>query len=348
MFTRILVPLDGSEQAERALAVAAPLAHALDGTLILVRVAQPPLQPATPLAPALDAEARILSETVDRANEYLAHVAQGLEQTGVKHEKAALVGYPAEMILDAVHSSQADAIILCSHGRTGLMRWALGSVAQRVVHQAPAPVLCLPLQGPIPVSDGQRSLRALVPLDGSWLAEAALGPAITLVSALAPQGQGSVHLVQMVRLAPDESGVRTPGSREAKTREAVLLEAQDYLSRIADQLKRGPLASVQVQITWSALLDKDVAGALVNLAQGGKTPQGAGNAGSFDVIAMATHGRGGLHRWVMGSITERVLSAARLPMLVVRPKEVVGTSQIDATSSQSETSTQTQKGLQHA
>ena len=250
--------------------MAAPLAHALDSTLILVRVAQPPLQPATPLAPAFDAEARILSETVDRANGSLAQVAQGLERTGVKHEKAALIGYPAEMILDAVHSSQADAIILCSHGRTGLMRWVLGSVAQRVVHQAPVPVLVLPLQGPMPVSDGQRPLRALAPLDGSWLAEAALGPAITLVSALAPQGQGSVHLVQVVRLASDEPDARTPGSGEARARETALLEAQDYLSRIADQLKRGPLASVQVQITWSALLDKDVAGALVNLARGAK------------------------------------------------------------------------------
>ena len=66
------------------------------------------------------------------------------------------------------------------------------------------------------------------------------------------------------------------------------------------------------------------------------------------MIAMGTHGRGGLHRWVMGSITERVLSAARLPMLVVRPKEVVVSSHIAATSSESETSTQTQKGLQHA
>lgn len=337
MFTRMLVPLDGSERAERALAVAARLARSLDSTLILVRVVQPPLQPATVLAPALDVESRILSEELDRASAYLAQVAQQLEQDGVKHERVALIGYPAEVILDTASASRADAITLCSHGRTGLLRWVLGSVAQRVVHQAPVPVLVLHEHGSLPGLDAQRPLRALVPLDGSWLAEAALGPAVTLVSALAPQGQGNVHLVQVVRPPSEEPEARTPATSEARVKEVAALEAQDYLSRIADQLKRGPLATLQVQVTWSVLHDRDVAGALVNLAQGGKPAQGAGGTGSFDLIAMATHGRGGLHRWVMGSITERVLSVARLPMLVTRPKEVIVTSRLDATSSQSET-----------
>jgi nucleotide-binding universal stress UspA family protein len=317
--------------------VAAPLARTLHGVVILVRVVQPPLQPATPLAPALDVESEILTDMIARANAYLAQVAQGLDQAGVQHEKVMLVGYPAEMILDAVHSCRADAVVLCTHGRTGLLRWALGSVAQRIVHQAAVPVLVLPIQGPLPVPGEQRPLRGLVPLDGSWLAEAALGPAATLMSALAPQGRGSIHLVQVIR----------PTSVEAEAREAAL-EAQDYLRRMAEHLKRGPLASLQVQVTWSALREKDIAGALVNLAEARQTARGAGNAGRFDVIAMGTHGRGGLHRWVMGSITERVLSAAQLPMLVVRPKEVVVTSRVDATTSQSETSTETQKGLQHA
>jgi nucleotide-binding universal stress UspA family protein len=337
MFTRILVPLDGSEQAERALMVAAPLAHVLNGVVVLARVVQPPLQPATPLAPALNAEATILADMVEQANTYLAQVARGLDRAGARHEKVTLVGYPAEMILDAVQSSRADAVVLCTHGRTGLMRWALGSVAQRIVHQASVPVLVLPMQGPLPVSGEQQPLRGLVPLDGSWLAEAALGPAVTLMSALAPSGQGSIHLVQVTR----------PTSDEAEARKAAL-EAQDYLSRIAGQLKRGPLATLPVQVTWSVLRDKDIAGALVDLAEARQPAQGAGNAGRFDVIAMGTHGRGGLHRWVMGSITERVLSAAHLPMLVVRPKEVVVTSRVDATTPQSETNTETQKGLQHA
>jgi nucleotide-binding universal stress UspA family protein len=340
MFTRILVPLDGSARAGRALEVAAPLVRALEGTLILVRVVQPLLQPASTLPPALEVNSRILSEEVDEASAYLAQAAHDLEVTGLHPERMTLVGFPAEEILNAVHASQADVIILCSHGRTGLLRWVLGSVAQRVVHQASIPVLVLHEQGALPALDVQRPLRALVPLDGSWLAEAALGPAVTLVSALAPQGRGNVHLVQVVKPPLDEP--------QARVREVALLEAQDYLSRIAEQLKKGPLSTLQVQITWSAVADKDVAGTLVNVAQGGKAAQGAGSAGNFDVIAMGTHGRGGLRRWVMGSVTERVLSAARLPVLVVRPKEVVVTSRVDTSSSPRETTTHTQKGLQHA
>ena len=344
MFTRMLVPLDGSERAERALPVAARLAQALQGTLILLRVVQPPFQLATPLTPTLEMETRLLSEQMDAANAYLAQAAQELEKAGLRSEKMTLVGYPAEVTLDAVHSSRAEVIILCSHGRTGLLRWPLGGVAQRVVHQASAPVLVLPQHGPLLAEDAHRSLRVLVPLDGSWLAEAALGPAATLVSALAPQGHGTVHLVQVVKHPPAVSGAQAASSFEARTRGAGFLEAQDYLSRTADQLNTGPLAHLQVQVTWSVVVDKDIAGALVDLAQSGKTAQSAEKAGSFDVIAMATHGRGGLHRWVMGSNTERVLSAARLPMLVIRPKEIVVTSRFNANRSQNEFTLQTQKG----
>ncbi|HEU5367880.1 MAG TPA: universal stress protein [Ktedonobacterales bacterium] len=349
MFTRMLVPLDGSERAEQALAVAARLARALDSTLILVRVVQPPIQPATSLAPPLDVEGRILSEELDEATRYLAQIAQRSELAGLKHERESLVGYPSEMILEAVHASRADVIILCSHGRTGLLRWMLGSVAQRIVHQASVPVLVLQQQGPMLLSDTQRPLRVLAPLDGSWLAEAALAPAVTLVSALAPQGQGSVHLVQVVR-PPGDAEARQPASSGASTREAGLLEAEDYLRRVAEQLNNGPLASLRVQITWTTIANKDVAGTLVDLAKRGKAAQGTGGVGGFDLIAMATHGRGGLHRWVMGSVTERVLSVSRVPMLVIRPKEVIFPSRLNTALSQNqnETTIRTQKGLEHA
>jgi nucleotide-binding universal stress UspA family protein len=310
MFQRMLVPLDGSPPAERALPVAARLARVLNGTLILVRVTQPPLQPATSLAPPLEVEAKLLSEELEQATEYLAQVTQQPELAGIRHETVTPVGYPAEMILDAVHTHQADSVILCSHGRTGLLRWALGSVAERVVHHAVVPVLVFHQQGPTFATDAQRPLRALIPLDGSELAEAALGPAATLMSALAPQGQGIIHLVQVVKLP-------TTGS------EAALREADVYLSRTAEHLRKGP--SAHLQVTWSAIAHQDVAGVLVDLAQSGQPSQDARSTGSFDLIAMATHGRGGVQRSLMGSVTEWVLSASKLPLLVVRPKAVADT-----------------------
>ncbi len=328
VFTRILVPLDGSAPAQRALSVAARLARSLDGSLILMRVSHPPLQPASSLAPPLEVEENLLSEELERTRAYLAQVTHQPELTGIKYEILTPVGYPAEMILDAIHTHQADSIILGSHGRTGLLRWALGSVAQRVIHHATVPVLLLHQQGPTLAVDAQGRLRALVPLDGSGLAEVILGPAATLVSALAPQGQGVLHLVQVVRVSPAEPGAITSTSPEASARDAALREAQDYLSRVAENLRQGPLAHLQV--TWSAIADKDVAGALVDLALSGQTSQGAGSTGSFDLIAMATHGRAGLQRLILGGVTERVLSASKLPLLVMRPKEVAGTNRFNA------------------
>ncbi|HEY7416191.1 MAG TPA: universal stress protein [Ktedonobacteraceae bacterium] len=309
MFTRILVPLDGSAQAERALPVAARLACALDGTLILARVAQP-----------LGLETSLLAEHPDTIQSYLTHVAQQPGLAEVKHEEAALVGSPAEMLLSTIHTHQADSMILCSHGRTGLRRWALGSVAHHVIHHASVPVLVLPQQGLQLQSVQEHPLHALVPLDGSHLSEAALEPAGVLVSALAPQGQGIIHLVEVVPFpsVPPEADATT--SPEARARDATIQEAHAYLQRTAAHLRREPFVHPSVQITCHVLGDTDVAGALVDFAQSAATAQAAGGPGHVDVLAMATHGRGGLQRWVMGSVTERVLTVSKLPLLVIRPK----------------------------
>ena len=323
MFHRILVPLDGSARAERALPVAARLARAMNGTLVLARVAQPPLQPASSLAPPLEVGAALLSEEVEHATTYLAQIMKQAEMVGVGYEPVTLVGYPAEMILEAVRTYKADSVILTSHGRTGLLRWVLGSVAQRVVYQATVPALVLHQQGPLPLPENEGPLRALVPLDGSGLSEAMIGPAATLVSALAAQGKGIIHLVRVVPASSGEAEASMstpPTSREVGTREAALREAEAYLSRAAENLQKGPLAHLHV--AWSVLANKDVAGALVDLAQRGITAQGSESVGRFDLIAMSTHGRGGLRRLVIGSVTERVLSASKLPLLILRPREV--------------------------
>lgn len=317
MFHRILVPLDGSTRAERALLVAARLARAMNGALILVRVVQPALQPTISLVPPLEVESTLLSVELEQATAYLAEITNRHEMAGVQHESVLLVGYPAEVILETVQTREADSVILTSHGRTGLLRWVLGSVAQRVIYQATVPVLLLHQQGPLPLLESERALRAMVSLDGSGLAEAVIGPAATLVSALAPQRKGIIHLARVVSVSPTAPEANAP---DARTREAALWEAEAYLTRTRENLRRGPLADLQV--TESVIAHKDVAGSLVDLAQHGITAQGGEGAGKFDLIAMTTQGWGGLRRLMMGSVTERVLSASKVPLLVMRPKEV--------------------------
>lgn len=168
--------------------------------------------------------------------------------------------------------------------------------------------------------DALRPLRALVPLDGSGLAEAALEPAATFVSALTPVGQGAIHLVEVVPVLPVPPEEETT-SEDARRRAAALQEAQAYLTLVAGQLQKEPLSQPPIEVRWSVLADTDVAGVLVHLAQRATTAQGVGSLGRFDLMAMATHGRRGLRRLVRGSFTERVLFFSRLPLLVIRPPE---------------------------
>ncbi len=311
MFSRILVPLDGSAVALRVLSVAGQLARALESTLIIVRV-----------APSISLKVSLPLEKSEQVSTYLTHVTERPELAGVRCETVTLSGSPAEKILDALHAHHCDSAILASHGRTGLLRWVLGSVARRVIYQASVPILVLHQPGPLSVMNAQCPLRALVPLDGSGAAEAALAPAVTLVGALASQGQGILHLVQVVPFPSSvERQADLSNAPEARAREVALQEAHDYLYRIVEQLQREPLAQFQVQFTCSVIANKDVAGALLDLVQHNEPTQDVRGPDHFDLIAMATHGHRSLRRSLMGSITERILSVSTLPLLVIRPQE---------------------------
>lgn len=87
-------------------------------------------------------------------------------------------------------------------------------------------------------------------------------------------------------------------------------------------MHEGPFAHLNVSITWSVVFENDVAHAIIRMAENGEDAECAGVFGGCDLIAMATHGRGGLQHWVLGSITERVLGATKLPILIVRPDAV--------------------------
>ncbi len=161
----------------------------------------------------------------------------------------------------------------------------------------------------------ERPLRTLVPLDGSPLAEAVLSPAVHLTAALAAPGRGALHLVQVVKPFPatTEEGVVSELNAEAVQR------AKAYLAQVVERLQ-STLKDVKLAVTSSVKLGDDVASTLVNLAEQGR--KDTADVGACDLIAISTHGRGGLERWVMGSVTDRVLNTTRLPMLTVRPPKV--------------------------
>ncbi len=176
MYKRILVPLDGSERAEQALPVAALLARASGGTVMLVRASgRPPLQ--TPLREPSQAVLERAEATRAQDEAYLVAASEHQPLAGIPVEVCALIGSPAEVIVEAAGDTAADLIVICSHGRSGLTRWALGSVAQKVARHATVPVLVLRSGNHAqPLADADHAVRALIGLDGSALAEGGGAP----------------------------------------------------------------------------------------------------------------------------------------------------------------------------
>lgn len=333
MFKRILVPLDGSTRAERAIPVAARIARASGGAVILVRVESRARALWPSMAPQPAGTAMATTTALTEAEQYLS-VASKTIPDDIPTETMALFGPPAPTILAAAHSCQADLIILCSHGYTGMTRWVLGSVAEKVARHCAVPVLVLRESGAVPAGphpDATRPLRALVPLDGSVHAQTALEPAAFLIAALAAPAPGALHLVQVVKPLPgaDEANHFT----ERVDSEAFLHKAKSYLGMTVEHLHERLLAptvaNLNLTITWSVAVDTDVAQALIRLAENGEDAEGAGVFGGCDVIAMTTHGYSAMQRWALGGMTERVLGATTLPLLLVRPPELMDQSTID-------------------
>lgn len=323
MFKQILVPLDGSGRAERALPIAARLARASGGSIILVRVVS--TAPASlPSASAKPILVQTVGET-DRnlAESYLRGVAESDLLASISVQIQVPVGLVAPSILSVAADKHVDIIVICSHGYTGVRRWwMVGSVAGKVTRFAEVPVLVLREGGPVPESrhPGEPPVRILVPLDGSDEAKAALVPAAYLAATLAAPGQGALHLLHVVQPAHDAK-VTTKTARTAQNAQADLNMAREYLDATIRHIRENPaIANLNLVLTSSVTIDDDVAQGIVRVAENGVDDEGDELFGGCDAIALTTHGYGGRQQWV-GSVTERVLETSRLPLLTVRPGE---------------------------
>ncbi len=330
MFTRILVPLDGSGCAAHALPVAARLARAAGGSVVLVRVVSTATEfwPYQNFTPPSTLVRTIIDADLAEAERYLSELTKAPDLDGLPTETVLLRGPTVPTLLSVARSYHGDVIVLCSHGSTGRKRWGISGVAEHVARHAPVPVLILREGGPLPAEPrpyAARPLRALVALDGSVRAEAALEPAASLIAALAAPAPGALRLARVVK--PMAAGREGTHLEERDNGEHILQQAGAYLSATVNQLHEGLVApavvNLKLSFSWSVAVDTDVAEALVGLAENKEGAGGAGVAGGCDVIAIATHGRSGLARLALGSVTERVLHSTRLPLLVVRPPDML-------------------------
>lgn len=296
MYSKILIPLDGSKTAEKVL----PLARILAATLKLpiellevVDIAAATAHIAADKARYLDA---IITEGENASREHLAEIAATFPGLAVSCRVER--GRPADVIIERAEAEKGTLIAMATHGRSGINRWMMGSVAEKVLRGTTAP-LFLVRAGVAGSACAPAIKTIVVPLDGLELAEAVL-PTVCEVAK-------TLDLDVILCRAYELAATAYYGSEDYLPKYDEMLRdlkesVENYLIKKADGLK----ATGLTRVSWVAL---EGAGAeeIVRYA----------NKHHDALVAMCTHGRSGVSRWALGSVTEKVVRHAEEPVLVL-------------------------------
>lgn len=313
-FNRILIPLDHSPFAEQAIPYAVSIARAAGAAIDLVLVHR------------IDVTQLAADERAAALDEF-AHDEVYLKEQAARIARVAAVttactvarGGVSVAIAARAREVGADLIVMASHGRTGLRRLWLGSVADGVMRGAGIPVLLVRAPMPAPSgNDGRLTHSIVVPVDGSL---DALG-VFDAAAAFARLDGATVHLVRVVRPVPmvtidpvigSASAMQAPDERATA---ALVEDATRELHRAAALLTgAGPLA-----VRQHVIVHDSVAQAILELVE----------AQEADLLAMSTHGRGA-SRLLVGSMADHLLSRSTIPVLLFRPPHHEATSFSDTT-----------------
>jgi nucleotide-binding universal stress UspA family protein len=304
----ILVPLDGSTLAEQSVPWARRLAPLLGANIRLLHVVSEADRyhlladsegideaGGVPLAPS--GFTGSWEPLRQNAQGYLEYQASALAAAGLEVEVDVQLGRPDEVIVEAAESRRVGMIAMATHGYSGLKRWALGSVADKVIHATSTPMFVV--RGAAEPAVQHSFQRILVPLDGSELARRAL----PLAAELAAASQAELLLLSVatppIMIAPE---MITPVPLYDVTLAARKGQLQVELDALADNLARE-------QFTVRSLVTAGFAAeAIVDIALEHRA----------DLIVMATHGHSGIRRWALGSVADKVLHATKTPLVLVR------------------------------
>lgn len=298
MPSTIVVPLDKSELSESALPVARAFARDSGVSLTLLTVVDVSSEFSAWMLNSSSSED--FEQEQRTAAAYLDQVAE--RQDGVTVETVVLSGRPEKEILEFLDNTPDPLVVMSSHGRSGFNRLVVGSVAGRVVHGATCPVVVVRGETDTPVGAID---KILVPLDGSEFAENALEIAQQSLASKAL----NIHLVRIPEsvtwAASPEAGAYAYYEVIDTYMEAMKEEAEDYLTAAAAKLSaRGHTVTHEVR---TGVISDEIAA--------------AADEQKVDLVVMATHGRTGFRRVVMGSVAERVLREANAPLMMVRPQD---------------------------
>jgi len=284
-FRKILVPLDGSEVAEGAIPYAEAAGRSKDSRLVLLSV--------------IGAS----EERYDHPMEvYLSEKAEALEAKGATVSTAIARGEAADQIIEFADENAMDLIVISSHGYSGIKRRILGSVAQQVLHGTCVPALLVKPGSGVPSEVEFK--KVIVSLDGSPFAETSILYAEQLI-----RGAGAEIILLRVSDPPvvPPTWSRDADSHRKEYQQRLTAELQQQAMEYLEKAK-GAFTRKRIKVRPQAVVGM-AAEAIMELA----------HRENVDVVALTTHGRSGVSRWVHGSVASEIAQECRRPVLLVRP-----------------------------
>ena len=303
MYRSILVPLDGSPLAEWALPAAIHSARRVGATLELITIEV--------VIPTLGGAGLATTDTQpgtavpNQAETYLAEVAQRIAAVypgPLKQTVHSGIGRPAEIMLEYAKDN-ADLIVMATHGYGPLKRFWLGSFADTVARRSQLPTLLIrpPSENRVELAREPRFQRVLVPLDGS---EAALSVIDHALAVAEPKAELTLFnaVSSVLAFGPDYALMPLPTDGE------VLMARQDEARKVMEAVA-DTLRARNITVRTEVVLEPFAASAVLDYA----------HTNGFDLIALTTHGRGGAARLLLGSVADKIVRGAEVPVLLFRP-----------------------------
>ncbi len=293
-----LIPLDGTELSESAFALLPALKNLNIERVRLLSVWEEAWAEGHAVPGRHEGElGEVAQQGRSYLDAYLGTQSERVQALGFKVETEVRTGKAAEHVLEAASQPDVDLIVIATHGRSGIARWRLGSVADKIIRSAPCPALVL---GPNVESElASYSLdRILVPVDGSEMAESAL----SLATWIADSAKSEIDLVRVVSLTPvamDQSMGVYPVDLVTAMEDA----GRSYLDRVAEEIGENRTVNTTLLIGTA-----------------GEQLLEYMNEKPASLVILASHGRTGVARAALGSVADRLLHGPS-PVLVFRPDE---------------------------
>ena len=288
MLKKILLPLDGSVEAESPLPYIKDFTHRFNSKLHILGV-------------AIGSKRRKVNQLL---TDYIQETAANLNREGLPTKSHIRYGHAGEQILSFAKENAVDSIVMATHGRSGITRWWIGSLAENIIAESTIPVLLTRSKQlkETEVNKSKTFQHMLVPLDGSHISESALNFAESIALKLG----ASISLLHIVH-SFNSLGFDIPGY-DLKIMNRKMNDAgKKYLKSILERLHKKGIEST------SKVMAGNAASAIIEYTKEKKV----------DLIIMSTHGRSGIARWILGGVAEKVLRESALPLWLVRSPEML-------------------------